>query len=82
MGVQAVSRRYWRIPVRGFDDQIAVGETAGKARYAVFQSGRDAGYFDGPDGFRRFLECSCSPIEISQDDALAIVGRHRVHGET
>jgi hypothetical protein len=69
------------VPVDGFDAQVAVGENAAKARFAVFAAGRDAGYFEGKDGFRDFLAASGKASKITEAAARAIIGGHKAAGE-
>ena len=76
-----MAKQFWLVPVYGFDDQVAVGETAAKARYAVFQAARDAGYFSGPFGFRDFLTASEAPSKITEEQARTRIGYHKVAGE-
>jgi hypothetical protein len=76
-----MAKQYWLVPVSGFDDQVAVGETAAKARYAVFLAGKDAGYFGGPFGFRDFLVASEAPSKITEDQARARIGDFKAAGE-
>lgn len=65
-----MSARFWSVRVYGFDgsphDPIVDRPTAGAARYAAFRAIREAGYFSGRDGFRRFLsEVSVRPASES-----------------
>lgn len=76
-----MGKQYWLIPVDGFDPQVAVGETERAARWAVFKAGKEAGYFDGKDGFRRFLRASGKPAKITEAAKRAIMGDHKVAGE-
>jgi hypothetical protein len=76
-----MAKQYWLIAVDGFDPQVAVGETERSARWAVFSAGKEAGYFGGKDGFRRFLRASGKPATITEAAARAIIGGHKAAGE-
>ena len=76
-----MAKQFWLIPVDGFDAQVAVGETERAARWAVFSAGKEAGYFDGKDGFRRFLQASGKPAKITEAAARTIIGDHKAAGE-
>lgn len=68
MGDLAV-QKFWLVPVSGFDDLVALAPTRDKATAAVFKAGKDAGYFDGRDGFHRFLCRVGQVVEIPQREA-------------
>ncbi len=76
-----MAKQFWLVPVSGFDDLVAVGETAAKARYAVFKAAREAGYFAGPFGFRDFLTASEAPSRLTEDQARSRLGWHLAAGE-
>lgn len=74
-------RRFWLVPVYGFDHIAAVAESAGKAKSATFRAAQDAGYYHGRDGFRRFLSDVGQPIEVRESEARQRVGHHKMVGE-
>ena len=75
LGVKA----FWLVPVDGFDPIVCFAESSAKARYAVFQGGQDAGYFDS---FRTFLSKVGRVEPLTNDEALSRVGGHLAVGET
>lgn len=76
-----MNKQYWLIPVYGFDAQVAVGDTASQAKYATFRAAQDAGYYSGPDGFRKFLFDAGQPSKITESAARAILGHFKAHGQ-
>jgi len=72
--------RYWLVPVSGYDDMVALATTRDRARFSVFRAGKEAGYFDGRDGFSRFLARVGHISEIDQIAAQSRIGGHRPIG--
>ena len=54
-----MAERFWSVRVYGLEgipyDPIVWRSTAGAARYAAYKAAREAGYFQGANGFARFL---------------------------
>lgn len=68
--------KFWNVPVYGYDDIVALAATSGKARWRVFLLGKDAGHFNGRDGFSRFLTDVGRIREISAQEARRQIGGH------
>jgi len=47
--------KLYTIALDGFEPHSRIADTAGKARWADFCCAREAGYFQGRDGFREYL---------------------------
>lgn len=54
--------RSWLVQIDGFGDHYIEAPTIGAARYRDWRQAKEAGYFTGSDGFRRYLTAaSLSP---------------------
>jgi hypothetical protein len=72
--------KFWNVPIYGYDDIVAVALKPSKARWAVFLQGKEAGYYDGRDGFSRFLTDVGRIVEITADQARQRIGGHKPVG--
>jgi len=59
---------------------VALAPTAAKARWATFRVARDAGYYEGRDGFSRFLSDVGHISEITAINAQSRISGHRPIG--
>ncbi|GJE29781.1 hypothetical protein LKMONMHP_4667 [Methylobacterium organophilum] len=73
--------RLWSVRVDGFGsgpyDPVVKATTMSGARYAAFKALRDAGYFSGRDGFRRFL---ANGVEVWPANFLEEINAPRIGG--
>ena len=75
------AKRFWLVPLYGFDHIAAVADTASKAKFAVYKAAREAGYYAGRDGFRSFLSDVGLPVNVRESEARARVGHHKMVGQ-
>lgn len=56
---ETLTERFWSVKVYGLGmgiyDPVVASDTPGGAKYATYKAAREAGYYQGKDGFFRFL---------------------------
>jgi hypothetical protein len=72
--------RYWLLPVSGFDEQVVMAPTKGKAKWVALKAARSAGYFEGKDGGARYFASLGHISELGLDEVRSRIGGHKPIG--
>lgn len=63
--------RHWIVEPYGFGAHVVAAPTRDAARYRSFRAAKEAGYFQGRDGFRRFVVNGATVREASAARGVA-----------